>query len=154
MKPKHPVLPKLLYIINTDFCNFCYSMFLTLFDCFKCLLPIVTATDMSEIPVPAPSDLRRKRSLMSPVVLRGFHKDFKDVQLLRLSHSGMQRAGQHQPKHSTDTQKGAETCLDRTILTCRPACFCWEHLAFTTHPPFHWLSSVLEYHLSFHQHAL
>lgn len=47
--------------------------------------------------------------------------------------------------------KDAETCPNRLI--CQPTCFCWECWAFTTHPPPPWLSSILEYHLSFYQHC-
>lgn len=122
------------------------------FDSFNRLLPIGTATGTAEIPDWAPSELGRGGSPMSPVRLRGFHKDFKDVPPLPLSRSGTHRALQHQPKHSTATPKAAETCLDRILLTWQPARFCWEHRAFTAHPSARWLSRILEYHLPFCRH--
>lgn len=59
IKLKHPALLKLLHITNTAFfydlfcCDFCYFIFLTLFDCFNHLLSTMTAAGMCKIPAPS-----------------------------------------------------------------------------------------------------
>lgn len=59
IKLKYPVVLKLLHITNTAFfydwfyCDFCYFIFLTLFDCFNYSLSIKIAAGMGEVPAPS-----------------------------------------------------------------------------------------------------
>lgn len=113
------------------------------------LLPIATAADMGEILALVPSDLRWKIRLLSPIDLKAFHKDFKDIYPLGLPFSGINRTPQYQLELSMDTQKFAETCINKALLICQWVSAGCILLSQLTHN--HWLSKfhILEYHLSF-----
>lgn len=101
-------------------------------------LPTVTAADMGEILVLVPSDLRWKIRLLSPIDLRAFHKDFKDIYPLGLPFSGINRTPQYQLELSMDTQKFAETCYDKALLICK--CVSAGCILLSQLTQNHWLS--------------